>query len=843
MADNLLSNKVHYSTNDNVSVLYGTIRHIDKRVRNIVDGTWDTWPDDSLENYEISEDVPVGGLWAGSFSSTISVGFYIYQIRSAIGSYMSTVDELVGSVKGYWDGANLIPIDGVNVTQISGDSAAADNLEATYDGTGYFDPEAPAKQSQLSSLANVGAAINVVVSEDNTGGAIKGITFTGSQTGTYDNAEAADGVYHQIDNAGNDIDIVYGFTISSDGIPTQLNLAGYLNRNNDVLIVEGYDFSDTSWTQIGTIFGKAGSSNDELTFPMFLNMVGTSGSDLGKIYVRFRNTGESAQFSLKTDQLFISYSVVYRSVGYAEGAIWIDTNNGVAGTENYINGTADKPVLTLVDALIISNNLGIKRFHVRNNSLITLSGNSDYYTFLGSNWTLDLNGKSIAGAHFQGATVSGVSTGTGFDFHDCVLNNVSCHDGDLLNCALAGTITLLAAGTYYFNQCFSAVAGIATPAVEFGSVGDVNLNMRHYSGGIEIKNIGLVGTDKMSLEGHGQLVINANCVSGTIAIRGHFTITDNVPGGFVGGGGVISDDARYDVTQIDDVILANVDINAIQEQTDKFNNMITEDSAGNEFTVEALANAPTADVSALATEANVNSKHTDTDALINGLTDIDSAGVQAACESGIDSKITIVGGVIQRVALVDFISTNADAIDIADVTEGCEDAIDNRINTTAGKVDGVALVDVTTTNSDMKGTNNAATEAKQNIIDANVDAIKVETDKFNNMITEDSAGNEFTTEALANAPSGGDATEANQVLLLEDLEDVKGTGFVKDTDSLKSIKDAVDDLVPSSPVNIEHSSESIVRQGPSAETTSVHSFYISLNFRGTLSVNLWSRSQ
>ncbi len=57
-------------------------------------------------------------------------------------------------------------------------------------------------------------------------------------------------------------------------------------------------------------------------------------------------------------------------------------------------------------------------------------------------------------------------------------------------------------------------------------------------------------------------------------------------------------------------------------------------------------------------------------------------------------------------------------------------------------------------------------------------------------LTVDNAGTyEFTTAALQNAPSGtgGDATAANQVLLLEDLADVKGTGFVKDTDSLVDV--------------------------------------------------------
>jgi hypothetical protein len=51
---------------------------------------------------------------------------------------------------------------------------------------------------------------------------------------------------------------------------------------------------------------------------------------------------------------------------------------------------------------------------------------------------------------------------------------------------------------------------------------------------------------------------------------------------------------------------------------------------------------------------------------------------------------------------------------------------------------------------------------------------------------EDDGGDyRFTTNALEQGPaSAGDATDANQVLILEDLVDIKGTAFAKDTNSL-----------------------------------------------------------
>jgi hypothetical protein len=66
---------------------------------------------------------------------------------------------------------------------------------------------------------------------------------------------------------------------------------------------------------------------------------------------------------------------------------------------------------------------------------------------------------------------------------------------------------------------------------------------------VEVLNMGHITVHKMSLEGNGQLKINANCTlaiaADQIAIRGNFKLTDNVLGGW---GGTISDDARFAVS-------------------------------------------------------------------------------------------------------------------------------------------------------------------------------------------------------------------------------------------------------------------------------------------------------
>jgi len=124
---------------------------------------------------------------------------------------------------------------------------------------------------------------------------------------------------------------------------------------------------------------------------------------------------------------------------------------------------------------------------------------------------------------------------------------------------LAGTQTIGEAGNYYTDACYSAVAGSSTPVWDFGgALAASDLSFRHYSGGIEVANMGAgAGTYNMSLEGNGQLVIAASCsATSNISIRGHFSITDNA-----GGAVTVTDDARFNVGQsmfIDASAMSNI---------------------------------------------------------------------------------------------------------------------------------------------------------------------------------------------------------------------------------------------------------------------------------------------
>jgi len=429
-----------------------------------------------------------------------------------------------------------------NIGSISDDVTAADNLEATYDGTGYEDPYAPAQQQQLDQIALTGAAINTPAS-----GAT--ITTGTSVSGSYTDTAALDGIHWQIADAAGVLDMYYEFTLSSDAVPVSIAITGRVNSSNDTLKVFAYNWAGAVWQQIGTLPGKNQSTDDSSTYTLYTSHVGT-GANLGKVRVRFQNTGLTTA-NFYTDQIFLSYAVVSRSVGYADGAIWVDDVHGTTGkTVPFINGTADNPVATWADALTLSGLIGIHRFRITGGTAITLTGNSDHYQIIGAEYALDLNGQSIMEAYIEGATISGTSTGNNARFIDCKIGTCSLTQCGFGRCALQSTVTLLSAGTYIWEGCFSSVAGTDTPRVDFGAaVGDTNLNMRHYSGGIEVKNMGQSGNDRMSIEGDGQIIIASDCTGGLIAIRGNIRLTDNS-----GGAVTLSQDARVTQSTIADAL-------------------------------------------------------------------------------------------------------------------------------------------------------------------------------------------------------------------------------------------------------------------------------------------------
>jgi len=417
--------------------------------------------------------------------------------------------------------------------------------------------------ASLSSIANVGAAVNTP-SESFT------LTDGNVVANTFADTVALDQVYHQIndeDGSTGDIDCYYQFDIGGDGSPTSVTITGRINsvgNNHDVL---AYNWSTTSWGQIGAFASKAQSVDDVNTYTLFTSHVGTAGN-LGKVRIRLLGTGLSGP-DIYIDQIFVSYAIVARSVGYEGGSVWIDTVGGTAGTESFVNGTADNPALTLADALTIQSNMGLNSLHILAGSSVTLTASYISKVMLGDSYTLALGGQDISGSKFKNAiSVTGIMTApTGvpiFDF--CGFGNVTLSPCATFQCGFFGTITIGVEGSFVFGSSSTYLPHGTDTVFDYGAGLDAsNIECLGWTGGgIEIQNAGAgAGTYIFSIHGWGEVELNANC-SATFEcnLYGNFEFTNNAAGI------TVEEEANYNETQADALITANASIAAILVDTD-----------------------------------------------------------------------------------------------------------------------------------------------------------------------------------------------------------------------------------------------------------------------------------
>lgn len=410
-----------------------------------------------------------------------------------------------------------------NVVQVSGDTTAADNLELMYDGSGYIADSAPASRSQVENVSSVGAAVHVSAISS-PGGFV--ITTGTEDANNEDSTVALDGIKHQLSDAAGTLDALYKFDIGGDAAPVSVTFTGNYNSNNDTFDISANTGTDSTpvWIQIGSIIGVNSTSNTIHTLNMFANMIVSDVA--GEVQIRVNNTGLSSS-SFDTDQVFVTKSDTSRSVGYSLGQIWVNTNLSNITTESFVDGVADNPVSTLAAAKTLSTNLGLSDFHIINGSTITLAESTDNESYFGDNWSLAQGGQSCDGAHFIGASVTGVATSAvevqydGCDFGTASLAIAHCDF-----CAFAGTITQTTAGPYEYHNCYSKES---MPPVFTKTPGQVvNVEFHNYSGDIIIN--GVEAGDVIELGGVFRTIV-VDGTGGTVHTHGGYgAITDNSGG-------------------------------------------------------------------------------------------------------------------------------------------------------------------------------------------------------------------------------------------------------------------------------------------------------------------------
>lgn len=378
--------------------------------------------------------------------------------------------------------------------------------------------EALATQSQLDGLSNVGSAVHKQASSY--------VLTTGTQSAnTYTSTVALDGVRHEHTDSAGVMELYYEFLIGS-GIPSSFQVTGYLNSSNDSISVYGYDWGGAAWVQIGTMSGKNPSTNVTSIYDAYVNMVG-SGSDIGKVRIKFHATSGLSSATLAIDQIFVAFS--QGSEGYENATIWYDDSASNTNTVHEIDGVPSNPVSEEASVVTLLSQENLNRVSVAPGSAYTMASTYNNKLFYGHGATLALGGQDVDETHFFDLAISGVSTAaTEMEFHQCEIGTSSNQKTHYYDCTFDSTVTWTLAGAYHVINCQSGVAGAGSPTFTKTAGQVITAEFRRWSGGITMS--GIESSDVMTISGElGTVTLNGS--NGTVEIRGTYkAIVDNRTG-------------------------------------------------------------------------------------------------------------------------------------------------------------------------------------------------------------------------------------------------------------------------------------------------------------------------
>ena len=335
------------------------------------------------------------------------------------------VDIILANSGSIYDNPNTQNVS-VNLASISGDATAANNLESQYDGTGLTGDTYPSRQDQVGNISAGASGLSI-----NAGGAT--IT-TGSETNDHTDTYSS-GTIHIVEDAVGTTDFYYEFDVSEyTGVATEFLWNGYVQSNGDSVEIQYYDWATTSYMTLETIAGANGTTITDKSWDVPVGATGT-GANLGLIRMRFSSATTTA---IGTDRVRCVF------------------NQSVSG--------------------------------ITNGSTVTLGEATINKNLVGNNWNLALGGQEITGTYISGATVSGISSGSGgTTFEDCLFGASTIPPGTYVRCGFGdsdGLITFASAGDYIFIDCFSIVEGSGTPDfTASGLGGSVGINVRGWNGG------------------------------------------------------------------------------------------------------------------------------------------------------------------------------------------------------------------------------------------------------------------------------------------------------------------------------------------------------------------------
>ncbi len=211
---------------------------------------------------------------------------------------------------------------------------------------------------------------------------------------------------------------------------------------------------------------------------------------------------------------------------YVQNTIHIDT---VTGNDATGNGSHLLPVMTLGAARILADAANIRRYDIH--GPITLDQDHDRWSFNGQSAAffdvVTLAGFSVDESLFDSVMLVGATDNSEIEANNCILNNLSGAYGHFHVSCFINTFAFdnsRLPRNYLFERCFSGVAGIGRPIMDFASDAVTEekahtVQFRNYAGGLTFRN--MTEDHKTSIDLlSGTLDFEASCVQGEVVCRG-----------------------------------------------------------------------------------------------------------------------------------------------------------------------------------------------------------------------------------------------------------------------------------------------------------------------------------
>lgn len=405
--------------------------------------------------------------------------------------------------------------------------------------------EVNANETKIDTLQNTVGNLTITGASLNIGAESNTLTVGTETSGTYVDTYTDNSIYHVITEVGGVIDNYYEFDIGTDGLPTEVTINGYLYEGSvpaggDTLPIYAYNWTTLAWDLVSVGFtGIRAVTESTINIKLLVGFVGSGAND-GKVRIRFYNNTLETGTYFNLDYLIVSYTNYRQTIGYVDGAIWVDTVNGSAGHELWKNGTADNSVNNWADALLLSAASSLNKFHIVAGSSITFTSAFEYSELSGEYYTLNLNGQSLSGSYIHGSSIN--VTGDGDGGTECVFDG--CHIGNctlpicrLINCIIEGKITFAVSGDRTFVNCTPWKSN-NIPIIDLGIGVTSTLGIRNWYGAIQFDNI--TSDDYVGFNGEGKVTIGSSCTGGVLKIRGCSELED-----LSGGAVTITDTSRW----------------------------------------------------------------------------------------------------------------------------------------------------------------------------------------------------------------------------------------------------------------------------------------------------------